>query len=87
MSLINSGGLRANLTAGDVTKQQMLALSPFGDRLVTLRLKGSKLIEALKHGISKGGSGGFGQFSLNFSYQANVVKQDVDPKTNKPGYV
>lgn len=86
VGLLNSGGLRTSLTAGEVKKKHMLAVSPFGNRLVVIKVTGKQLIEIMKYGLSKGRSGGFAQLSLNFSYETPVEK-DTDPATGKPGYL
>ena len=47
-ALTNSGGLRADLPAGDVTYAQLFAAQPFGNTLVTLTLTGAQLTTALE---------------------------------------
>lgn len=82
ISLLNGGGVRVDLPTGSVNKKQLLALSPFGNRISAIKIKGSNLLEVFKHGASKGRSGGFAQWSDNVEYQINVNKE-IDDKTKK----
>lgn len=86
LALVNGGGLRTDLKEGDITKGDILGLSPFGNRIVTIRLKGDTLKEALSYGLSKGRSGGFAQLSSNVSYNVKVEK-GLDAKTNKQAWL
>ncbi len=60
-ALVNSGGIRAGLNAGDVSFENALAVLPFGNTLVVLDLKGKELVAALDHGVSRPGEGAFPQ--------------------------
>ncbi|MBN3534714.1 5'-nucleotidase C-terminal domain-containing protein [Mycoplasma procyoni] len=87
IGLMNGGGLRTDLKEGEVTKGDILGISPFGNRISAVKLKGSTLLEALKHGLStKARSGGFAQLSSNVAYHVNVEK-GTDPRTNKEGWL
>ena len=48
IAFTNSGGLRADLPAGDVTYAQAFAAQPFGNTLVTFTLTGAQLTAALE---------------------------------------
>lgn len=52
VALYNSGGLRADLAAGAVTRGHVTAVLPFNNRLVVLRLSGAALRAALEQGLS-----------------------------------
>ncbi len=68
-ALVNSGGLRAGLNAGDVTFENALAVLPFGNTLVVLDLKGEELVAVLDYGVSRPGEGAFPQVAgLKLSY-------------------
>lgn len=86
IGLVNGGGLRANFANGEITKGDALSVSPFGNRISTVRVKGTVLTEVLKHGLSKGRSGAFSQLSTNVSYIVNVTKK-MNDKTQKEEYV
>ena len=52
IALYNSGGLRADLPAGPLTRVHMTSVLPFNNRLVVLRLKGTAVRAALEQGLS-----------------------------------
>ena len=78
MALINSGGLRADLRKGEVTFGDIVAVVPFRDQVVTVKVSGRELWEILEFGFSglPGEQGFFPQIS------GMIVR--VDPKKN-PG--
>ncbi|AJC50090.1 bifunctional metallophosphatase/5'-nucleotidase [Mycoplasma flocculare] len=80
LGLVNGGGLRTDLNKGPITKGDILGLSPFGNRIVTIKLKGEILKKALEYGLSKGRSGAFAQLSSNIEYNIKVEK-GLDSKT------
>ncbi|WLP85354.1 bifunctional metallophosphatase/5'-nucleotidase [Mycoplasma seminis] len=84
--LMNGGGLRANLAKGDIKYGDMRAISPFGNRPNTVKVKGSAAIEAITYGLSKARSGGFSQLSSNISYEVEI-KKEMNPKTQKEEYM
>jgi 5'-nucleotidase len=47
-AFMNPGGVRSDLTAGDVTYGEAFTVQPFGNSLVTLTLTGAQLLEMLK---------------------------------------
>ncbi|PTQ53096.1 MAG: 5'-nucleotidase [Brockia lithotrophica] len=53
LALVNGGGIRASIPAGDVTLGQVLEVMPFNNMLVILRLTGAEILEALENGVSK----------------------------------
>jgi 5'-nucleotidase / UDP-sugar diphosphatase len=81
IALMNSGGIRANIEAGDITLGEVLTVQPFGNTIATFELTGADLLAALENSVSRialnetgqierdGGSGRFLQVSgLRFSY-------------------
>lgn len=60
-AIMNAGGIRTGLRAGDVTLAHVLDALPFGNLLATLRLPGADLRAALEHGLAQPGRGGFPQ--------------------------
>ena len=53
IAMVNGGGLRAALPAGQLTYGDVLAVLPFGNTLATLTLRGGALMEALENGFSR----------------------------------
>ena len=62
IGITNGGGVRAPLSAGDLTIGDLYTILPFDNTLVTMDLKGEDVIKALEHGIMPE-SFGWGQFS------------------------
>ncbi|MFQ5746010.1 MAG: bifunctional metallophosphatase/5'-nucleotidase [Gemmatimonadota bacterium] len=54
VALMNNGGIRRNLPAGPLTYGDLLALQPFENVLVRLRLRGDRLLAALEHALESG---------------------------------
>lgn len=76
IGLINGGGLRQDIAVGNVKKLDLLGFSPFGNRITAVKVKGSTLIKAVKHGASKVFSGGYAQYSSNVKANINITKAD-----------
>ena len=53
VALANSGGLRAELAAGVVTRGMVYEVMPFDNTVVTLRLSGAELKQALEDGLRR----------------------------------
>jgi len=51
--IMNGGGIRASIPAGDVTMGQVLEVLPFGNQIATFGLKGSDVWAALENGVSQ----------------------------------
>ncbi|MDQ7778682.1 MAG: bifunctional UDP-sugar hydrolase/5'-nucleotidase [Planctomycetota bacterium] len=69
----NRTGMRADLPAGDITIRHLYEVSPFGNTLVTMELKGADLREVIEYSVS--GS----QFLLEIS----GIEFTYDPKRDK----
>ena len=61
VAIANAGGIRTGLPAGTVTLGDVIATLPFGNTLSTSKVSGAVLREALLHGLSLAGRGGFPQ--------------------------
>ena len=71
IAIINGGGLRANLSKGDITKRNIMAIFPFGNTLRIAEIKGSAVREMLEHSVEfyPASFGGFLDVSgMTFSY-------------------
>ncbi len=53
IALVNSGGLRASIDAGEVTMGEVLTVLPFQNTLSTFEVSGAVLVEALENGVSQ----------------------------------
>ncbi|MFZ3581161.1 bifunctional metallophosphatase/5'-nucleotidase [Loktanella sp. DJP18] len=57
VAIANSGGIRASIDAGEVTKGEVLTVLPFQNTLSTFEVTGQALLDALENGVSKVGEG------------------------------
>jgi 5'-nucleotidase/UDP-sugar diphosphatase len=75
IALINSGSIRASIDSGDITVEEILTVLPFGGNLVTMKLKGSDILEILVRNAGlEPGSGGFLQVSgIRFEINKNAI--------------
>lgn len=83
VGLANGGGVRASLSAGEITNGNLLAVQPFGNELCLVEVTGQTLLDALEMGVRKlpDYSGGFLQvsgikFSVNASIPSSVVTDE-----------
>ena len=53
IAIINGGGLRASIDAGEVTMGEVLTVLPFQNTLATFQLRGSDVVAALENGVSQ----------------------------------
>ncbi|MDE6811552.1 MAG: bifunctional metallophosphatase/5'-nucleotidase [Muribaculaceae bacterium] len=54
-AMMNVGGIRHDLPAGDITEGHILSTFPFANRMVIVRIKGRDFIDAMKIAAAKGG--------------------------------
>jgi 5'-nucleotidase len=53
ISIANSGGLRASIDAGEITKGEVLTVLPFSNTLATFQISGADVVAALENGVSQ----------------------------------
>lgn len=63
VALINGGSIRWSIPQGPITLDLMYGALPFDNYVVTLKMRGRKLWEALEHGVAGKGKGRFPQVS------------------------
>ncbi|MCX7567051.1 bifunctional metallophosphatase/5'-nucleotidase [Sulfitobacter sp. F26169L] len=71
VAIMNSGGIRASINAGQVTMGDVLTVLPFQNTLSTFQVTGEVLVAALENGVSQieEGAGRFPQVSgMTFSF-------------------
>lgn len=51
VALTNGGGIRASIDAGDITVGDVQTVLPFGNYIVTVKVTGKALREAIEHGL------------------------------------
>ncbi|MCL2030045.1 MAG: 5'-nucleotidase C-terminal domain-containing protein [Oscillospiraceae bacterium] len=52
IAVLTGGNIRAGIPAGEITMGHVLTTLPFSNLLVTVRLSGADILEALEHGVS-----------------------------------
>lgn len=53
IAIMNAGGVRASIDAGDITMGEVLTVLPFQNTLATFQLTGADVIAALENGVSQ----------------------------------
>ncbi|MEB3283056.1 MAG: 5'-nucleotidase C-terminal domain-containing protein [Lyngbya sp.] len=53
IAIVNGGGIRASIPAGEVTVGHVLEVLPFGNTITRLDLTGAQIKQALEHGVSR----------------------------------
>lgn len=57
IGLMNVGGIRQNMSKGNVTEGEILSTFPFANKVVVMEIKGKDFIEAMDMAALKGGEG------------------------------
>jgi len=63
VALVNGGSIRRSIPRGPVTLDSIYSALPFDNYVVTLKIRGKELWEALEHGVNGKGGGRFPQVS------------------------
>ncbi|WP_067727654.1 bifunctional metallophosphatase/5'-nucleotidase [Oceanobacillus damuensis] len=74
IGLMNGGGIRTSIPAGEFTLRDAYAILPFGNKVILANVKGETIQAALENSVSRVESlgGGFLQVSgIHYSYNAN----------------
>ncbi|MFK8083368.1 MAG: bifunctional UDP-sugar hydrolase/5'-nucleotidase [Granulosicoccus sp.] len=75
IAIMNSGGLRASIDAGEITMGEVLTVLPFQNTLSTFEVSGADIITALENGVSQVEEvkGRFPQVAgLKFTWDASI---------------
>ena len=73
-AVVNGGGIREDLPAGNITKGDMMSTFPFGNQLQVVEIDGKTIRQMLEHSVSHYPEtfGGFLQVSgITFNYDSN----------------
>ena len=57
VAIMNNGGIRTALPAGEIRYEELFRVQPFGNTLVTMDLSGQQLLQALEHTVRGGRPG------------------------------
>ena len=79
VAIVNKGGIRRGMPAGDITKEVVLTMLPFDNKLVAMEIKGNDLKEAFDIMARRGGDGlsdGFDVTSIDPDKTYTIVTID-----------
>lgn len=65
VALVNSGGIRASVSAGDITRKTLMDVNPWNNEMCVIEATGQQILDALEHGarLHPTACGGFLQVS------------------------
>lgn len=75
IAVVNGGGIRVSIPAGDITYGQIIAVHPFGNEMCMVEATGQQILDALEMGArnAPGECGGFLQVSgMSYEIDLNV---------------
>ncbi len=86
-AMVNGGGIRTSIKAGDITKLDMATVFPFGNAVVVQEMTGSVLLEALELSVSQypEANGSFMQVSgieMKFNPEEKAGNRVISVKIN-----
>ena len=86
VALANSGGIRAELPVGTVTRKALMDINPWSNSMCVIKASGQQILDALEHGVRKypETSGGFPQVA-GITYEIHAWKEtpvSTDDKDN-----
>lgn len=79
VAIVNKGGIRRSLPAGHITKETIMTMLPFDNKLVVMEIKGNDLKEAFDVMARRGGDGlssGFDPKSINPDSTYTIITID-----------
>ena len=84
LSFVNGGNVRTNLLKGDITRKQVIDVSPFFNSIFVKEITGEAILNALEFGVSNlpKASGGFLQVSGCTYYVNTSINSTVEKDNN-----
>jgi len=84
IAIVNLGGLRTQIPAGNITVRNIFELMPFENELVIIWLKGDKLLELLNYFAENGGQGVSGiRMKIENNKATDILINNEAPDVNK----
>ena len=83
VGLLNSHGIRRSLPSGDITYGMIYEAMPFDNMVVTFDIKGSDLLEVIKHSVEQKGdvtTGVLAGVDINLDSKGNIQKILINGK-------
>ncbi len=78
MTVMNVGGIRQEMKAGDITEGQILSTFPFSNSMIMIALKGKDIIEAMRVAALKGGEAISSNVRVVTDDNKNLVRVVID---------
>ena len=83
IGIVNGGGIRANISAGDITYGGVISVHPYGNMGMVIEATGQQIIDALEH-ASRNAPGEFGgflqvsglEYTIDINKRSTVVVDD-----------
>ncbi len=85
IAFVNGGGIRTAINKGDITRNDILKVHPFGNNLTVIEVTGQQVLDALEWSVHAlpGEFGGFNQVAgLTFEYDSSIPSPCVSDETN-----
>lgn len=85
IAITNGGGIRDSINAGEITKGEVIKVLPFGNYIVTKKLTGKEIVQALEHGMTIG-SGSFTHYAgmkVNTLVYTETIKDSSGKEVSK----
>lgn len=86
LAIMNKGGIRNSLDAGDVTRGELIDIAPFDNSIVVLDILGQDLIDNIEIMAAQGGNGVSGNVRVLYDPETHKVNsatidgKPIDPK-------
>lgn len=84
MAIMNVGGIRQDMPAGDITEGQILSTYPFSNHFLIIAIKGQDIIDALSVASRKGGEAISGNARVVTDNDGNLIRVVVDGEEMEP---
>lgn len=84
IAMMNNGGVRKDLAAGDIKVRDIWEISPFGNTLVTLEWTGKELLEAMDNMVKSGRSMQVSGIEIKFKNRGGLISATVGGKDINP---
>lgn len=83
-AIMNIGGIRQDMTAGDITEGQILSTYPFSNHFIIMKIKGKDIFDAMKVAALKGGEAISGNVRAVTDNERNLLRLVVDGEELEP---
>ncbi|MBD5357205.1 MAG: bifunctional metallophosphatase/5'-nucleotidase [Bacteroides sp.] len=84
MAIMNVGGIRQDMPAGDITEGQILSTYPFSNHFLIVAIKGQDIIDALSVASRKGGEAVSGNVRVVTDDSGNLIRVVIDGEEMDP---